>query len=213
MCRVWRWHYHNAQEVLEAIGVTICANSVHFKSPHHKRVLPFNDTIWDCTAATSLRNLEDDDHTQEDDDMFVNKTRYAATMISKQERCIKRCDQFVTASSKRCDACIYSSILCNETRVSDHESHGFGNGWLNGTARLLVIPVQKTYTTFRRLPVSSNFTPTLNCRLCTVQYAIRTSYFHHTRRFFSPRFFWDIFDHEGGGLYLLKSFPVSVLNI
>ena len=57
----------------------------------------------------------------------VNKTRYAATMISKQERCIKRCDQFVTASSKRCDACIYSCYLCNETRVPDHESHGFGN--------------------------------------------------------------------------------------
>ena len=33
----------------------------------------------------------------------VNKTHYAAAMISKQVRCIKRCDQFVTASSKRCD--------------------------------------------------------------------------------------------------------------
>ena len=58
----------------------------------------------------------------------VNKTRYAAAMISKQVRCTKRCDQFVTASFKRCDACIYSSYLCNETRVSDNESHGFGNG-------------------------------------------------------------------------------------
>ena len=56
----------------------------------------------------------------------VNKTHYAAAMMSKQVRCIKRCDQFVTASSKRCDACIYSSYLCNETRVSDHESHGLG---------------------------------------------------------------------------------------
>ena len=58
----------------------------------------------------------------------VNKTRYAAAMISKQVRCTKRCDQFVTASFQRCDACIYSSYLCNETRVSDNESHGFGNG-------------------------------------------------------------------------------------
>ena len=39
----------------------------------------------------------------------VNKTRYAAATISTQVRCIKRCDQFVTASSKRCDACIYNS--------------------------------------------------------------------------------------------------------
>ena len=39
----------------------------------------------------------------------VNKTSYAAAMISKQVRCIKRCDQFLTASSKRCDACIYNS--------------------------------------------------------------------------------------------------------
>ena len=92
-------------------------------------------------------------------------------MISKQERCIKRCDQFVTASSKRCDACIYSCYLCNETRVSDHESHGFGSEWLNGTDRLLVIPVQRTYTTFRRLPVSSNY---WNSHI-RVQYTIDTT--------------------------------------
>ena len=39
----------------------------------------------------------------------VNKMRYAAAMISKQVRCIKRCDQVMTAGFKRCDACIYSS--------------------------------------------------------------------------------------------------------
>ena len=39
----------------------------------------------------------------------VNKTRYAAAMISQQVRCIKRCDQVVAAGFKTCNACIYSS--------------------------------------------------------------------------------------------------------
>lgn len=40
---------------------------------------------------------------------MYTETKRTAAMIVEQVRCIKRCDQVVTAGLKRCDASIYSS--------------------------------------------------------------------------------------------------------
>ena len=58
----------------------------------------------------------------------VNKTRYAAVMIGKQVRCIKRCDQLETAGFKRCDACIYSSYAIRHvTLIINHVALGMAD--------------------------------------------------------------------------------------
>jgi hypothetical protein len=88
----------------------------------------------------------------------VNKTCNTAAMVGKQARHIKHCDQVVIAGFKRCHACVYSSYAMRDERHDD-KSCECGNERLYATARLLVIAIQRTYTTFRKLLVFSNSIP------------------------------------------------------
>ena len=97
----------------------------------------------------------------------VNKTRYAAAMISKQVRCIKRCDQVVAAGFKRCDACIYSSYAMRlASLMINHVALGMADytglpGCLSFRSREPILPSSRLLVSSHSIPLHSGRCPVI----------------------------------------------------